>query len=107
MNHINLFSCNNKLRKNNKLKVIAPMWNYYFELPEGSHSVSDIQDYIIQKNMKHYPLIHPFIFTSMRLITISVQKKDGHNYKLLNKLNCLKILISTVILEIEGSFWQI
>ena len=33
----------------------APMWNDQFELPDGSYSVSDIQNYIehITKNMKH------------------------------------------------------
>ena len=41
--------------KSNKLKIIAPTWNDEFELPDGSYSVSDIQDYIefIIKNMKH------------------------------------------------------
>ena len=34
-----------KLYKNNKLKIIAPTWNDEFELPRGSYSVSDIQDY--------------------------------------------------------------
>ena len=32
--------------KNKKLKTIAPTWNDEFELPGGSYSVSDIQDYI-------------------------------------------------------------
>ena len=32
--------------KNNKLKIIAPIWNDEFELPDSSYSVSDIQDYI-------------------------------------------------------------
>ena len=32
--------------KNNKLKIIAPTWNDEFELPDGSYSVSYIQDYI-------------------------------------------------------------
>ena len=32
--------------KNNKLKTIVPTWNDEFELPDGSYSVSDIQDYI-------------------------------------------------------------
>ena len=32
--------------KNNKLKIIAPMWNDNSELPEDSYSVSGIQDYI-------------------------------------------------------------
>ena len=35
-----------KQYKNNKLKIIAPTWNDEFELPDGSFSVSDIQDYI-------------------------------------------------------------
>ena len=31
--------------KNNKYKISAPTWNDELELPDGSHSVSDIQDY--------------------------------------------------------------
>ena len=31
--------------KNNKFKISAPRWNDEFELPNGSYSVSDIQDY--------------------------------------------------------------
>ena len=31
--------------KNTKLKISAPTWNEEFELPDGSYSVSDIQDY--------------------------------------------------------------
>ena len=31
--------------KNNKFKISAPTWNDKFELPGGSYSVSDIQDY--------------------------------------------------------------
>ena len=30
--------------KNNKFKILAPTWNEEFELPDGSYSVSDIQD---------------------------------------------------------------
>ena len=30
---------------NNKFKISAPAWNDKFELPDGSYSVSDIQDY--------------------------------------------------------------
>ena len=30
--------------RNNKLRIIAPTWNDEFELPDGSYSVSDIQD---------------------------------------------------------------
>ena len=31
--------------KNNKFKISAPTWNEEFKLPDGSYSVSDIQDY--------------------------------------------------------------
>ena len=39
--------------KNNKFKISAPTWNDTFDLPDGSYSVSDIQDYfefIIKKH---------------------------------------------------------
>ena len=38
---------------NNKFKISIPLWNDEFELPDGSCSVSDIQDYFeyILKNM--------------------------------------------------------
>ena len=35
-----------KLYKKNKLTMIAPTWNDKYGLPDGSYSVSDIQDYI-------------------------------------------------------------
>ena len=40
--------------KNNKFKVSAPTWNEEFELPDGSYSVPDIQEYFeyTLKNMK-------------------------------------------------------
>ena len=44
-----------KSNKNNKSKISGPTWNEKFELPDGSYSVSDIQDCfrrIIEKNEK-------------------------------------------------------
>ena len=40
--------------KNNKFKISAPTWNEEFKLPDGSYSISDIQEYFeyILKNMK-------------------------------------------------------
>ena len=35
-----------KPNKNNKSKIWAPAWNEKFDLPDGSYSVSDIQDYL-------------------------------------------------------------
>ena len=46
--------------KNNKFKILALTWNEEFELPDGSYSASDIQDYILEyilKNMEKRQLI--------------------------------------------------
>ena len=41
-------SCNN-----NKFKISAPTWNEEFKLPDGSYSISDIQDYFEYILKKH------------------------------------------------------
>ena len=33
--------------KNNKFKISFPTWNEEFELPDGSYSISDTQDYFV------------------------------------------------------------
>ena len=38
---------------NNKFKISAPTWNDIFELPDGSNSISDIQDYFENILKKH------------------------------------------------------
>ena len=38
---------------NNKCKISAPTWDDKFELPDGSNSVSDIQDYFEYILKKH------------------------------------------------------
>ena len=45
----------------NKLKIIGQTWNDEFELPNGSYSVSNIQDFIEYIIKKHETLtsIHP------------------------------------------------
>ena len=45
-----------KQYKKNKLKIIAPTWNDEFELPDGSYSVPEIQDYIEYIIKKHATL---------------------------------------------------
>ena len=51
---------------NNKFKISTPTWNDTFDLPEGSYSISDIQDYFEFIIKKHETLtenppiqIHP------------------------------------------------
>ena len=45
---------------NNEFKISAPLWNDEFELPDGSYSVSDIQDYFeyIFKKIEKILIIH-------------------------------------------------
>ena len=38
---------------NNKFKISAPTWNDEFELPHGSYSISDIQNYFEYVYIKH------------------------------------------------------
>ena len=38
---------------NNKFKISAPTWNEKFVLPDGSYSISDIQDYFEYILKKH------------------------------------------------------
>ena len=52
--------------KSNKAKIIAPMWNDDFQLPDGFYSVSDTQDYVEYIINKHdelptNPPIHIYI----------------------------------------------
>ena len=42
-----------KSYKNNKFKISAQTWNEKFELPDGSYSVLDIQDYFEYILKKH------------------------------------------------------
>ena len=42
-----------KSYEDNKFKISAPTWNEDFELPDGSYSVSNIQDYI-KYNIRNY-----------------------------------------------------
>ena len=42
--------------KYNKFKIYAPTWNDTFDLPDGSYSISDIQDYFECMIKKHETL---------------------------------------------------
>ena len=57
-----------KQYKNSKLKIIAPTWNDKFQLPHGSYSVSDTQDYIEYIIKKHETL------TTIRIIYVLHQQ---------------------------------
>ena len=70
--NLSIYSAWKNIRKqyqNNKLQIIAPTWNDEFELPDGSYSLLDIQDYIeyIIKNHETLTAIPPIHFYINRI----------------------------------------
>ena len=66
---------------NNKFKISAPTWNEEFELPDGSYSISDIQDYFEYILKKHSD-------------RITFKIKSGYYVDLLTP-ETMKLLVST------------
>ena len=74
-----------KQYKNNKIKIIAPTWNCAFELPDGSYSVSEIQDYVEYIIKKHetlttIPSIHVYIHKINNILVF--ETKDEYKLEL-------------------------
>ena len=70
-----------KSYKSNKLKILAPTWNEQFELPDGSYSVSDIQDYfghILKKYETVTDNTSTMIYVNMVENRITFKKKIGY-----------------------------
>ena len=40
---------------NNKFKISRPTWNETFDLPDGSYTIPDIQDYFLKMIQNHEP----------------------------------------------------
>ena len=81
----------------NKLKISAPTWSEEFELPDGSYSVSDIQDYfeyILKKRSESVdnPSIRIYINRIENRITFKI--KNGYYLELLTP-DTMKLLGST------------
>ena len=71
---------------NNKCKISAPTWNDKFELPDGSYSISDIQDYfdyILKKHGKDIdkPSVQIYVNKIENRVTFKI--KNGYNRELL------------------------
>ena len=82
---------------NNKFEISAPTWNDEFELPDGSYSISDIQDYfkyILKKYGEddHKPSIQ--IYVNKIESTITFKIKNGYSLELLTP-ETIKLLGST------------
>ena len=106
-----------KSYKNNKFKISAPTWNEEFELPDGSYSVSNIQDYFkyifkkhgtitgnpstmiyINKIENRIMFIYVYYLESltlerMKLMSYLVQPRDRIFIKSYGFLSLLKILV--------------
>ena len=77
---------NIKSSYNNNFKISAPTWNQIFELPDGSYSVSDIQDYFENILKKHSesvdnPSIRIYVNKTENRITFRI--KNGYYLELL------------------------
>ena len=64
---------------NNKFKISAPTWSDEFELPDGSYSISDIQDYfefILKKHSENVdnPLIKIYVNKIENRVTFKFKK---------------------------------
>ena len=78
---------------NNKLKISAPTWGEEFKLPDGSYSVSDIQDYFEYILKKHSESVdNPSI--RMYINRIENRIKSGYYLELLTP-ETMKLLGST------------
>ena len=88
-----------KSYNNNKFNMSAPAWNEEFELPDGSHSVSDIQDYFEHNLKKHGEKTDN---SSIRIYTNKIKKrimfkiKTGYYLELLTP-ETMKLLGSTKV----------
>ena len=82
---------------NNKFKISAPTWNEEFELPDGSYSISDIQDYFKYILKKHSESVdNPSIRIYVNRIEnrITFKNKNGYYLDLLTP-EAMKLLGST------------
>ena len=82
---------------NNKFKISAPTWNDTFDLPDGSYSIADIQDYfefIIKKHetLTENPSIQ--IYPNKIKNRIVFKIKTGYKLELLTS-ETMKLLGST------------
>ena len=86
-----------KTYRNKIFKISSPVWNHKFELPDGSYSVFDIQDYFEYIIRKHKMLIdNPPIRISINKIEnrITIKIKTGYYLELLTP-ETMKLLGST------------
>ena len=81
---------------NNKFKISAPTWNDTFDLPDGSYSIKDIQDYFEFTIKKHETLTeNPSVQIYPNKTKNRIVFKIKTGYKLELSLEKMKLLWST------------
>ena len=88
---------NKSTYNNNKFKISAPTWNDTFDLPDGSYSISDIQDYFEFIIKKHETLTENSpvqIYPNKIKNRIVFKIKTGYKLELLTP-ETMKLLGST------------
>ena len=70
---------------NNQFKISAPTWNDTFDLPDGSYSIADIQDYFKFINKKHKTLTE-----DLPIQIYPYKTKNRVVFKIKTKLELLK-----------------
>ena len=87
---------------NNKFKISAPTWNDEFDLPDGSYSVSDIQDYFEFIIKKHETIadnrpVHIYVNKIKNRIVFKI--KTGYKLELLSEetMQLLEVQKKTLI----------
>ena len=84
-------------QNNNKIKTFAPTWNDTFDLPDGSYSIVDIQDYFQLIIRRHENLAKGSpvqIYPNQIKNIIVFQIKSGYNLELLSP-ETMRLLEST------------
>ena len=82
---------------NNKFKISASTWKDKFELPEGSYSIPDIQDYfeyILKKHGKDIDKPPAQIYVNKTENRVTLKIKNGYSLELLTP-ETMKLLGST------------
>ena len=92
----------NYLYNNKKFKIFPPTWNDELDLPDGSYSISDIQDYfefIIKKHetLAENPPIEIYPYKIKNRIVFKVKTDTNKNYYLQKRLNYQRVEIKALI----------
>ena len=88
---------------NNKFRISAPAWNDEFELPDGSYSISDIQDYfeyILKKHGEDIDKSPVWIYANKTKNRFKFKIKNGYSLELLTP-ETMELLGSTKKKELK------